>query len=118
MGDNEKTEASPLVTGAMIKNRTVDGRRVKVWGRISGASAPDTISLTTPDNGEVTVKLRSPAPTTDHSQWIEVTGVPRGGQLVAEDLLVFPAGSDLHLEGYQALAQLLSAVDDPWNIGG
>ncbi|XP_077289669.1 uncharacterized protein LOC143913643 [Arctopsyche grandis] len=113
-------ELVPYVTGSAICTRAVEGRRVRLWARKSpAASSGDKITLVACDEVEISVQLKTRPPATEPTQWMEAIGVVRNGQLLADELIVFPvdACSNVDATGHKVLTKLLNTVEEPWNLG-
>lgn len=110
-------ELVPYVIGSNIVQR--NGEKISCWGRITSINpAGDNFSIRTVDDQDITVRLRSPL-SEPLEGWVEVHGVAQGKTINCKDFIVFSAeqAQDVDKEGHKAFVQLLTALDDPWNLG-
>ncbi|KAG7308457.1 hypothetical protein JYU34_005664 [Plutella xylostella] len=112
--DND--ELIPYVTAGNLAQR--NGAKVTLWGKVTKVSASEGFYVKTVDDQEVLVKLRRPLSDAVEG-WYEISGVSQGKSILCEEYVPFSEEmtKNIDTEGHKALAKLLSALDDPWNLG-
>ncbi|KAJ0176477.1 hypothetical protein K1T71_007656 [Dendrolimus kikuchii] len=94
------------------------GAKVTIWGKVTKVSASEGFFVKTVDDQEVPIKLKMPL----HEPldgWYEIYGVSQGRSVLCDEYVPFSDEmvKSIDKEGHKALAKLLSALDDPWNLG-
>ncbi|XP_041979278.1 uncharacterized protein LOC121733173 [Aricia agestis] len=112
--DND--EFVPYVTGSNLAQR--NGAKVTIWGKIVKVSSSEGFTIKTVDDQEVLVRLKSPI-NEPLEGWYEIHGMSQGKSILCDEYVPFSEEmtKNVDTEGHKAFAKLLSALDDPWNLG-
>ncbi|XP_050350707.1 uncharacterized protein LOC126773679 [Nymphalis io] len=112
--DND--EFIPYVTAGNLTHR--NGAKVSLWGKVTKVSASEGFYVKTVDDQEILIKLKKPL-NEPLEGWYEIHGVSQGKSVVCEEYVPFSEEmtKNIDIEGHKNLAKLLSALDDPWNLG-
>ncbi|CAF4932799.1 unnamed protein product [Pieris macdunnoughi] len=125
MGDHDDFEDSqfpdndefvPYVTAGNLAQR--NGAKVTLWGKVTKVSASEGFHVKTVDDQEVLIRLKKPQ-NEPLEGWYEIHGVSQGKSILCDDYVPFSEEmtKNIDTESQKALAKLLAALDDPWNLG-
>ncbi|XP_022116968.1 uncharacterized protein LOC110994571 [Pieris rapae] len=125
MGDHDDFEDSqfpdndefvPYVTAGNLAQR--NGAKVTLWGKVTKVSASEGFHVKTVDDQEVLIRLQKPQ-NEPLEGWYEIHGVSQGKSILCDDYVPFSEEmtKNIDTESQKALAKLLAALDDPWNLG-
>ncbi|NP_001036940.1 replication protein A3 [Bombyx mori] len=125
MGDHDEFEDNqfpnndefiPYVTAGNLASK--NGAKVTLWGKVTRVSASEGFYVKTVDDQEVLIRLRKPLDEPLEG-WYEIIGVSQGKTVLCEDYVSLPDNitANIDIDGHKALAKLLAALDDPWNLG-
>lgn len=111
--DND--EFVPYVTGG---NLGKVGAKVTLWGKVTKVTASEGFYVKTVDDQEVLIKLKRPL-NEPLEGWYEIYGVSQGKTVLCDEYVPFneELTKNIDLDGHKALARLLVAIDEPWNLG-
>lgn len=125
MGDHEDFEDNqypdndefvPYVTGGNLSQK--NGKKVTLWGKVIKVSGSSEFFVKTVDDQEVLIRLKKPS-NTSLDGWYEIYGVSQGKSVLCDEYVPFSDDltKNIDVQGHKALAKLLEASDDPWNLG-
>lgn len=112
--DND--EFVPYVTAGNLPQK--NGAKVTLWGKVTRVTASEGFYVKTVDDQEVLIRLKKPL-NEPLEGWYEIYGVSQGKSVLCEEYVPFNEDltKKIDTEGHKALAKLLAALDDPWNLG-
>ncbi|XP_026739211.1 uncharacterized protein LOC113502037 [Trichoplusia ni] len=112
--DND--EFVPYVTAGNLAQK--NGAKVALWGKVTKVVGSEGFHVKTVDDQEVLIKLKRPI-NEPLEGWYEIHGVSQGKSVLCDEYVPFneELSKNLDTEGHKALARLLAALDDPWNLG-
>ncbi|CAD0201206.1 unnamed protein product [Chrysodeixis includens] len=112
--DND--EFVPYVTAGNLAQK--NGAKVTLWGKVTKVSGSEGFHVKTVDDQEVLIKLKKPI-SEPLEGWYEIYGVSQGKSVLCDEYVPFneELSKNIDTEGHKALARLLAALDDPWNLG-
>lgn len=125
MGDQDDYEDSqfpdndefvPYVTAGNLAQR--NGAKVSLWGKVTKVSASEGFHVKTVDDQEVLIRLKKPL-NEPLEGWYEIHGVSQGKSILCDEYVPFSEEMTKNIDtgSQKALAKLLFALDDPWNLG-
>ncbi|XP_047533316.1 uncharacterized protein LOC125068266 [Vanessa atalanta] len=112
--DND--EFIPYVTAGNLAQR--NGAKISLWGKVTKVSASEGFYVKTVDDQELLIRLKKPL-NEPLEGWYEIHGVSQGKSVLCEEYVPLSGEmtKNIDIEGHKSLAKLLSALDDPWNLG-
>lgn len=112
--DND--EYVPYVTASNLAQK--NGQKVTVWGKFIKPSGSEGFYIKTVDDQEILIRLKKPL-NEPLEGWYEIYGVSQGKSVLCDEYAPFSSdlAENIDAEGHKALARLLAALDDPWNLG-
>lgn len=112
--DND--EYIPYITAGYLQQKS--GAKVTLWGKVTKVSASEGFYVKTVDDQEILVRLKKPLNEALEG-WYEIHGISQGKSVLCDEYVPFSAEitKNIDLEGHKGLAKLLTALDDPWNLG-
>ncbi|KOB51964.1 Replication Protein A3 [Operophtera brumata] len=125
MGDHDDFEDSqfpdndeyiPYVTAGNLAQK--NGAKVTLWGKVIKVSTSEGFRVKTADDQDVLIRLKKPLDEPLEG-WYEITGVSQGKSVLCDEYVPLndEMTKNIDTEGHKGLAKLLSALDDPWNLG-
>lgn len=125
MGDHDDFEDNqypdndvfvPYVTAGNLAQKT--GAKITLWGQVTRVIASEGFYVKTVDDQEVLIRVKRPL-NDPLEGWYEIYGVSQGKSVLCDEYVPFSEDmtKNIDTEGHKALARLLAALDDPWNLG-
>ncbi|KAJ8722232.1 hypothetical protein PYW08_004634 [Mythimna loreyi] len=116
--DNQFPDNDEFVPYVTAGNLGKVGAKVTLWGKVTKVTASEGFYVKTVDDQEILIKLKRPL-NEPLEGWYEIYGVSQGKTVLCDEYVPFndEMTKNIDLDGHKALARLLVAIDDPWNLG-
>lgn len=116
--DNQYPDNDEFVPYVTAGNLGKVGAKVTLWGKVTKVTASEGFYVKTVDDQEILIKLKRPL-NEPLEGWYEIYGVSQGKTVLCDEYVPFndEMTKNIDLDGHKALARLLVAIDDPWNLG-
>ena len=116
--DNQFPDNDEFVPYVTAGNLGKVGAKVTLWGKVTKVSASEGFYVKTVDDQEILIKLKRPL-NEPLEGWYEIYGVSQGKTVLCDEYIPFneELTKNIDLDGHKALARLLVAIDEPWNLG-
>lgn len=116
--DNQYPDNDEFVPYVTAGNLGRVGAKVTLWGKVTKVTASEGFYVKTVDDQEILIKLKQPL-NEPLEGWYEIYGVSQGKTVLCDEYVPFneELTKNIDLDGHKALARLLVAIDDPWNLG-